>query len=444
VVTAPLVRWAAHEHLMEQPQQPSLGGSAPDCAEAICALLESTFSRKLVAHALRLLCVSPRGLASSELSDLLEAIDDRADVLIDDLQSIFGTFAVAGRPSLPIVKICPRELLPAIQRRYFHSAAEVQSVHRVLAGLCLPQCCIGMDGLFSCEAAAAGLVAAGAAERALVSLPYHLESAEMWDALCGTLTNLTFVHACAHGGLLEQLLAHYGSAIPKLQRNVKLSSFYAVAQFYQFLLLHERRLRVDPDAILVFALESPQFPIVSEAVAHTIATVASRTARVQQLSAGEMTVPECACNTFGCSWLLWPGPSGVLFLAERRPGFISGLCQLLVDGMEMTVSAAMLRLAASHPPSELVCRNAKLTMQSLQKIKAAELHLYEEYSELRRLSAQIQPSGTASLQRDQNGWNALHRAAFGGYRYVCLVEPVRLDALALAACLQTVASGIVR
>ena len=102
----------------------------------------------------------------------------------------------------------------------------------------------------------------------------------------------------------------------------------------------------------------------------------------------------------------------------------------------------MLRLAASHPPSELVCRNAKLTMQSLQKIKTAELHLYEEYSELQRLSAQIQPSGTASLQRDQNGWNALHRAALGGHRYVCLVEPVRLDALALAACLQTAASGL--
>jgi hypothetical protein len=146
-----------------------------------------------------------------------------------------------------LVTVCT--LTPAPLLRYFRSDAEAQSVHRILAGLHLPQCCIGMDGLFSCEAASAGLVAGGAAERALISLPHHLEAAEMWDALSGTLTNLTFVHACAHAGLLAQLIMRYGSAVPKLQRKGRLASFYAVAQFHQFVMLHEQRLRLDADAV---------------------------------------------------------------------------------------------------------------------------------------------------------------------------------------------------
>ena len=106
---------------------------------------------------------------------------------------------------------------------------------------------------------------------------------------------------------------------------MRLSSFYAVAQFYQFLLLHERRLRFDPDAVLVFALESPQFPIVSEAVAHTIATVASRAPRVQQLSAGETTVPECACNTRLVAAALAPDPA-VLCSLQNEGRALSAAC----------------------------------------------------------------------------------------------------------------------
>ncbi len=113
--------------------------------------------------------------------------------------------------------------------------------------------------------------------------------------------------------------------------------------------------------------------------------------------------------------------------AERRPGFISGLCQLLIDGVELSVSGAIRRLAPSHPQGESVCRQAKLTTQALQKIKAAELRLYEEYTALRRFSAQprTSASGPSGLQRDPSGWNALHRAAFAGHRHVSPSRTVR-------------------